>query len=466
MNRSKYLAKNTIIFAIGNLGSKLINFLLVPLFTNILTTQEYGTSDLIFTICSIASPLITLNINEAIMRFSVDDDADINSIMSIGVTVAVCSFILGIPLYLFAVFYLPISNYKIYVYIYAITYGIRTINVFYLRGKENLIAFSISSILSTLFIGIFSILFLAVFRMGVEGYLLAFITSNILTGIYAFVAGNVKDVIKNFIFDSVLFRRMIAYSLPLIPNSFMWWIIDSSDRIMITTMIGVSISGIYAVASKITGFISFLSTIFNQAYSYSAIHENNSDDKTEFNNKIMDMLFLMVTIVGITVLAFIKPFMEIYVGKDFLDAWKYAPPLIIGTCILVMATFFSVFYTVSKDSMGFLKSGSLGALVNIILNLCLIKGIGALGAAIATCLSYFAIFLFRYFDTKKYISLNVFNTKRFISFMALIVVGLATYNDSNVKYLAFITFLALTLGFYRDSLKLLVSKSLELIWHR
>ena len=466
MNRSKYLAKNTIIFAIGNLGSKLINFLLVPLFTNILTTQEYGTSDLIFTICSIASPLITLNINEAIMRFSVDDDADINSIMSIGVTVAVCSFILGIPLYLFAVFYLPISNYKIYVYIYAITYGIRIINVFYLRGKENLIAFSISSILSTLFIGIFSILFLAVFRMGVEGYLLAFITSNILTGIYAFVAGNVKDVIKNFIFDSVLFRRMIAYSLPLIPNSFMWWIIDSSDRIMITTMIGVSISGIYAVASKITGFISFLSTIFNQAYSYSAIHENNSDDKTEFNNKIMDMLFLMVTIVGITVLAFIKPFMEIYVGKDFLDAWKYAPPLIIGTCILVMATFFSVFYTVSKDSMGFLKSGSLGALVNIILNLCLIKGIGALGAAIATCLSYFAIFLFRYFDTKKYISLNVFNTKRFISFMALIVVGLATYNDSNVKYLAFITFLALTLGFYRDSLKLLVSKSLELIWHR
>ncbi|MBQ4536501.1 MAG: oligosaccharide flippase family protein [Lachnospiraceae bacterium] len=463
MNRTKYLAKNTIIFAIGNLGSKLINFFLVPLFTNALTTQEYGITDLIFTICSIAVPIIFFNVNEAVMRYSIDEDADLNKIMSVGILVSLLSFMIAIPLFGVSWIYPILLQYHKYIYIYTIAHGICEINISYLRGKECLKAFAIGSILRTFLIAVFNILFLVVFQYGIEGYLMAFILSNILTGIYAFVAGNVIDVLKHYSFDKELFKRMVRYSLPIIPNSFMWWIIDSSNRIMITSMISVSASGIYAVASKIAGLVSFISTIFNQAYSYSAIHENNSEDREDFNNKIMDMLFLLITVIGLFVLTIIKPFMKIYVGSQFVEAWIYAPPLIIGTCILVMATFFSVFYKVNKDSNGFLKSGILGAIINIILNFSLIPIWGVIGAAISTCITYVAIFIFRYFDTKKYIQLEVFNLRHIISFLILISAGIAVYISVIIQIIVFAVSLLFICILYKNCIQLFVIKSLGLI---
>ena len=71
--RNKYLLKNTIIFFIGNFGSKILQFLLVPFYTNILSTSEYGTLDLINVINMVLIPLITFNISESIMRFSMDN---------------------------------------------------------------------------------------------------------------------------------------------------------------------------------------------------------------------------------------------------------------------------------------------------------------------------------------------------------------------------------------------------------
>ena len=86
-NRNKYLMKNTVIFAIGNLGSRIINFFLVPLYTNLLSTEEYGVVDYIYTIGMLGVPIITLNISEAIMRFCLDKDADKYKIMSIGLMI-------------------------------------------------------------------------------------------------------------------------------------------------------------------------------------------------------------------------------------------------------------------------------------------------------------------------------------------------------------------------------------------
>ena len=463
MNRTKYLVKNTVVFAIGNIGSKLINFFLIPLFTNYLSTEQYGITDLIFTILSIAVPVIILNINEAIMRFAMDEEADYNKIMSVGMVVIALSVILSIPLYIISWAYTPVSDFRIYIYVYAITYGICEINVFYLRGKEQLLAFSISNMLRTFLIAVFNILFLVVLHLEIPGYLLAFISANVITALYAFFVGHIYGAIRNFKFDKELFERMTRYSLPLIPNSFMWWIIDSSDRIMITTMIAVSVSGIYAVSSKITALISFISTIFNQAYSYSALKEEKSEDRIEFNNKVLDMLFASVTIIGLSVMLIIKVFMRYYVSTDFFDAWYYAPPLIVGTCVLVLATFLSVSYTVNKDSMGFLKSGILGAVINIALNLSLIPLIGALGAAIATCASYIIIFVYRSIDTRKYIRLSIYSKTHIISFIVLGLSALSVYISEELHYGTCIAGIIVAVIIYRNSIRFAGTKLISIL---
>ena len=458
MNRTKYLMKNTAIFAAGNLGSKLINFFLIPLYTNVLTSEQYGITDLVFTVCSIAVPVIILNISEAIMRFALDEDANRNDIMSIGIMMSFVSLIAALILYVISLLYEPIAPYRWYVYLYAVTYGICEISICYLRGKEKLMFYSISNIIRTLSIAVFNILLLVVWKQGIPGYLMAYIFSNVVTTIFAFFAGNVPEVIRHFNVDKALFKRMVKYSIPLIPTSFMWWIINSSDRLMITAMISVSVSGIFAVASKIPSLISFISTIFNQAFSYSAIHEEKSEDRVEFNNRIFDYLFSMVTVFGLFVLMIIKLFMRIYVSAEFYSAWLYTPPLIVGTCILILATFFSVSYTVNKDSIGFLKSGTLGAVANIIMNLTLIPILGAWGAAFATFMSYVIVFAYRYFDVKKYIKLDVFSKTHIISLCFLVAAGGLVYTDTIIHVSGCLIMFLVTVFMYRANWKMILHK--------
>ena len=94
--KTKYLLKNTTIFAISNMATKLITFFLVPLYTFCLTTKEYGIIDLFFTISSVIIPIMTLNVVEGIYRFSMDKGASNNKIVSIGILMFGLCILLGI----------------------------------------------------------------------------------------------------------------------------------------------------------------------------------------------------------------------------------------------------------------------------------------------------------------------------------------------------------------------------------
>lgn len=451
MNRTKYLVQNTAIFALFNFGTRMINFFLIPLYTNLLTTEQYGITDLVFTICSFAAPVLMLNIGESVMRFPLDKGADRNKIMSVGILVIFISIAAGLLVYVAAGFYTPVSGYKGYIYWYTVTYAICEIMLSYLRGKELLMAFSLGNIIRTLAIAGLNILFLVGLSMKVEGYLLAYVLANVITVFFCFVAGNILDVIRHFMFDQTLFVNMIKYSVPLIPTSFMWWIITSSDRIMITAMVGVSASGIYAISSKIPSLISVISTTFNQAFSYSAIHEEESLDRVEFNNRIFDYLFAVVTVCGLSVLLIIKLFMRYYVSEAYYIAWTYSVPLVVGTCFMVFGTFFSVSYTVNKDSIGFLKSGIVGAITNLTFNLIFIRAYGAFGAAVATLISYIIVFLFRFYDTKKYLPLKVFTKEHVASIFMLILGGMSVYMGTFINLIICGCFIMTCLAVYRKN---------------
>ena len=97
-NRKHYLMKNTIIFTLGNLGSKLISFFLIPLYTNVLTTAEYGVIDLVATVGTVAVPIFTLNICEAVMRFALDKDANTKKITQIGTRVLLIGILVGLSI--------------------------------------------------------------------------------------------------------------------------------------------------------------------------------------------------------------------------------------------------------------------------------------------------------------------------------------------------------------------------------
>lgn len=448
-NRTKYLFKNTIIFTIGNLASKLIAFFLIPLYTNILTTKEYGTIDLVITICTIAVPILTLNIMEGIMRFNLDEKSNKNKITKIGILILGCGVVIGLSLIPISQRFNQISHLSLLIYFYVIASASSQIFLADLRGKELLLQYSIGNVLNTFFIAVFNILFLLVFKLGLSGYLLAYAISNLVISIYAIIVGKGYLAINEKI-DIVKMREMLKYSIVLIPNSFMWWIMNSSDHIMVTSMIGVAANGIYAISYKLPTLISTFTGIFNQAWSYSAIKENGSTDEEKYNNSVLNHMISIVMIIGVAMMVIVKPFLKIYVQENYFEAWKYTPFLIIGCVYLTLGTFMSTSYTVHKDSKGYLISGSFGALINIMLNFVLIPIIGVYGAAIATCLSYIFVFIFRVFHTRKYIHYHVLTKELIIGTVALIVIGTLMYVESTIAFIIQVIIMMLVIIEFRN----------------
>lgn len=449
--RGKYLAKNTIIFTLGNLGTKLIQFFLVPLYTNVLSTADYGVVDLVTTIGMVLAPILLLNINDGVMRFALDKGADFNKIMSIGLAAFIFCLITGLVIFPIGNISNQLGNYSSYIYFYTISYAGNLLFFGYLRGTEKLLQFSIGNIINAMLIASFNIFFLVIIKTGIAGYFLSYTLANFICCIYAFIVGNVKEVILNFKLDKELMIKMLKYSVVLIPNTFMWWIINSSDRVMITSFIGNSANGIYAISCKIPTLLSTIVTIFNTAWSYSAIKENDSYDRDEYNNSVYNGLVMLSVVIGAAMMLVMKPFLAVYVSKMYYKAWTFTPYLVVGCVFLSIASFLGAYYTVNKDSKGFLYSSSVAAAINLALNYLLIPKIGIAGAALATAISYIAVFLYRAVDTKKYIFINVFSKKHLVSYILLMLIGCSMFIEGLMSYLLMIIIYIVILIIYKET---------------
>lgn len=447
-SRSKYLIQNIIIFALGNVATKIITFLLVPIYTAVLSVYEYGIIDIVMTVITVAVPVVTLNICEAVMRFALDKNAEKEKITQIGTNVYLTSCFLGFFVIPVCNLFENLSQYSILIYLYLITMAGSQLYLCNLRGREMLLQYSIGNIIHTFLVAAFNILFLVYLDMGVRGYLMAYILACTITMIYSLIIGKSYESFKNKKVDKSLFRKMTKYSIVLIPNSFMWWIMNSSDRIMVSAMIGIAANGIYSVSYKLPSIITVATSVFNQAWGYSAIKEEDSKDEVKYNNRVFLYLICISMMTGITLCTFIKPFLKVYVTVEYYEAWKYTPFLITGCVYLTLGTFTATSYSVHKDSFGFLFSGMFGALFNVILNFILIPYIQVYGAAVATCVSYVLVFLFRLIHTRKYLEYDIHNKEFMFGTVALIMSAGSMFIDNGFGQIIQIIIFIAALVFY------------------
>lgn len=432
-SRSKYLFKNTVIFALGNFSTKLIAFFLVPFYTYVLTTEEYGVINLIFTLATLIGPFLMVNLQDAVRRFALESNADHKAILSIEWGVIIVGHLFGLLLIPLAKMYVPISSYSLELYFYIVSLSANTIFLEYLRGIEKMKAYSICSVLSSLIIAVLNIFFLTRMQLGVSGYFLAYIIAFTFSSLIAIIIGKQYTVFREWKWDKTLFRNMIKFSIPMIPNSLLWWVSSSSDHIMVTHFINAAANGIYTVSYKIPTLISTVSNIFMQAWQISAIKENDSKDNDDFSNIMFDGYIRFITLFTGFLLVIIKPFMYIYVNPSFVEAWEYTPFLIIGYAFSTLGTFVGTPYYVYKDMKGNMFSASSGAIINVILNAILIPTLGIQGAAIATCFSYIVVFIYRVFDTRKYVILN-FKKKEYVAFLSgILILSALCYVDIQWK---------------------------------
>lgn len=465
-NKKKYLLKNTLLFSLSNFSSKLVAFLLVPLYTYKLSTHDYGVADLLFTICGFLFPFLSFNIIESVFRFSIDKDTDKNAIINAGLKCNLICAILGLLAIPVLSLFDEYRDYAIVFYFYLVTMSLSQTFLSFLKGQEKIKLFSIGNVLNVVSAGLFNILFLLVLDMGVNGFFLSYILANVLTIIYVLAFGKISFNFSRK--DKALFKKMVAYSTVLIPTNFMWWIMNSSDKVMIANFINPAANGVYAISYKIPMILAVVISVFNQAWFFSAVKEEDQKGREKRSNMAFDHLLKLSILINILILFILKPFTYIYVSHDFYASWQYVPILLFGFVFNTMATFVATTYSVEKNNKGMLFSGLFGAFCNIVLNFCLIPVIGVYGAAIATSSSYVAVFLYRLFDTKKSLHIKAFSLSHCLLYLVLIIANIACYLDNLMSYISLSVILLLFLIIIRKDILfyLKIAKGALLKWKR
>ncbi len=408
-SRTTKLAKNTLVLTISNLSSKLLSFIFVPLYTYILSTEQYGTSDIITTTVSLVTPIFTILASEAILRFSLDEGQDKKQLFSTIFYVYIIGTILLSVITAGVGIFLPIiREYIIFFLLYYISINANEILLQFGKGLEKITLVGIAGVIASVVLIACNILFLIVLRLGIEGYLLSFIISNTISTIFLIITLKVNKFILSYHrLEKNTFKDVCKYTLPMIPNSISWWISNSSNKYIITFFLGSGLTGIYSIAHKIPSLLSVFVGIFMSAWQISAVEGFGTKECTEFHEKIYKVLFKgLTTICAGTIL--LSEFLGKYLFlNEFDGAWIYCPILLLSALFHALSGFMGTVYTSAKKTKFLFYSTAIGAVMNVILSIVLIQFLGVFGATIATALSYFIIWILRIIDSRKIMKMRV-----------------------------------------------------------
>ncbi len=421
MNRYKKLFSTAAILAIGTFGSKLLTFFLMPLYTHVLTKGEYGIVDLLVQAANLLIPVVSLGINESIIRFGADGENDPRTVFTSGFVTIAIGF--GGFCLLYPVFRMigGIGEYLPLIYLFILCAMIHYLCARLAKALGCVKRFALGGILGTALTVVFNVWFLLFADMGITGYLLAIVLADVGSTVYFIIACGLHRYLRFSYLRKSTWSAMLRYALPMIPTTVLWWITDVSDRYIIKWFLGDEYNGLYAVSYKIPTILILLCSIFMDAWQLSVLSEKSKEERRDFFSKVFVMFQSVMFLAAGGLILFSKIITNILVSDAFYDSWQYIPTLLIATTFSCLVTFLGTVYVVEKQSRSTLWTSCLGAGMNIIGNMVLIPVWGVHGAAISTALSYMLTFVVRAVHTRRFIPID-WSVSRFLLNFALVSV--------------------------------------------
>lgn len=408
MGESKRLLKNTGILAVGGMATRLVQFFLLPLYTSVLTTAEYGTVDYINTIAMFCIPFVSVLMSEAIFRFLIDcatpEERTRVITSSFAVALVGCA---AFALVILGIWLALRPDYVIWVAALVITSVLYNMTTCLLRGFGDTVGYTLMSFLGSFLAIVMNVVFIAVFRWGVTGMLAASTLSSAIVTL-AFIV--IKRVWRYLDFSQVSrfeVRNLVRYSVPLIPNSISWTIMNMLDRLVIMNVIGADAAGIYAVAYKFPNVMDTVYSFFYQSWKESSARVLGSvEDNDAFYNSVYRALrrFMMGVVLGMT--ALMPVVYGILIKGGFGEGMLYVPLLLLATFYSNMSGFYGGIFTAYKNTTIMGTTTMVSAALCVVLCVLLIPPFGLWGASIATVISTLAVNEYRRVKVAKYATLE------------------------------------------------------------
>lgn len=427
MNKYKKLAANTVIFAIGSIGSKVLSFFLTRLYSGSFKggTEEFNIKGILEMFANFLIPIVTFSIQDAIIRYGLDKNYEQKAVFSNAVTVfkyGVAGFLVLSPL---LALYKDIRPFVPLLAVYIIVSGFRQISTQFARARGFVKLYAADGMLCTFSLFVFNILFIKFGGMGVTGFMLSVICSDLLSGITVWIAAKHSGFYSKKFVDRELLEVMLRFSVPLIPTALLWIITGFSDQLFVRHIVSPSDAGIYNAATKIPNLISMVSSVFYMAWNMSAITENDSEGRSQFYTQIFEAYQAMLTVAaGFIILAStVLNDMLLSTAQDqrYMESNLYTPMLVVAVLLMCYNQFLSSIYTVSKETKRSFQTSLIAAVLNLVLNAVLIPAFHVYGAVVATFMSYFVCYLIRIVDTRRLIPFRVSHWRFAVNLAALLL---------------------------------------------
>ncbi|MGN1134645.1 MAG: lipopolysaccharide biosynthesis protein [Oscillospiraceae bacterium] len=442
MNKYQKLLNNTLIFAVGTFGSKLLSFILVRLYTGCMTTEQYSTADLLYQAANVIYPIVTLSMADALIRFGIDKAYDNKKIYTAALTTTAGGLAV---LALFTPIINSIGAFKGYgllLFVYCFFSSFKQLAASFIRARGLVKLFAIDGIFSTLIIVVSNLILLLKFDLGVTGYVCSIIISDALSLLGLIVISELYKFFDIKSLDKKLFKELVKYSLPLVPTYILWWITSASDRYFVIGMVSSHENGIYSAAHKIPTLLLLVTTLFYQAWQMSAIENKDDKDLSGYYKQVYGAYSSLLFIAAAGLIMIVKPFTYLLVDNDpeknFVFGYHYTPILIIAMIFQCLCQFLSSIYNVRKKSVNSMVTSVVAAVVNITLDILLIPRLGAYGAGLATMTAYFACFMVRVFDTRSYVKFPISWFKMIVNIVVVGYMAIVAVTEPKATYLQLI----------------------------
>lgn len=394
------LIKNTVLLSFSTLLNKGMLFIMIPFFTRWLSVEEYGSFDVFSTYISLLIPIISLATSNAVFRLSVNTDQEqgkayiTNGLYINFINFIIISLILIIVSFRFKFTYFP--SFMLLLLSEVLDNYLQG----YLRALKKLGLYGLCRTSTVIFTSM-SVTFLVKFlHRGLNGLIIGYALGFFLS---SFLIIFITRFWNYFEFNRFSIRRikeLISYSWALIPNDISWWVINVSDRQIINLFIGAKANGIYAVATKIPNLCSSIFGVFNVSWQESATDSINDDDKYNFYRTVHDRIFSILLTICIGILACNFLFFDYIFDKRYCDARLYTSILVASVIFSTISLFYGGIQISLKNPKANGFSTVIGALVNLVIHISLIKFIGLYAASISTLISNMVVMVIRKYQLR------------------------------------------------------------------
>lgn len=431
--------KVSVSYAICSILQKCLSFITLPLFTRILTKEQYGQYTIYSSWSGIFSILLTLNLaygsfSTAMVKFEKKRDEYIASVQGICIMLAAVFLIIYLPFCDFFNKWLELPTFLVVLLIVEIL----CTTAFLLWCGKKRFEFKYKSVVFLTLLNSFVAPIIAVvlvFNTEEKGYARIFgyaITTIVICGTL-FIINCFRG---KKLFQKEFWKYALGFNIPLLAYYFSQVIFNQSDRIMISHMCGIDKAAMYGVAYNLAMILTFVLNAINNTY-VPWLYGKIKDNKTSDNKNVANGIAILMALLLIGVIWFAPEIISIMAGDGYDQAKWVVAPVAMSLLLLFYAQLFIniEFFYEEKKSLVYASIGSM--FVNVILNYLFIPKFGFVVAGYTTWLSYIIFAYANYLAMKKIfikkkIANNLYNYKMLIGIMVAFTIigfgGVALYN--------------------------------------